>query len=152
MMRYVSIANFRAPFDDVPFAGLGAMQRRYWDVSNFRAPYDQGYYQNNQLFGLGAVAPSTSVAELQRLVGADQTGQLDEQTQRHVASKQRELGLPATGWPDARLLQALGVLRVSSVPKPGVIGALEPPLNQIPRWAYGVAAAGLLLLAYKTLK
>lgn len=56
---YISTADFRAPFDPVDFQGLGTTARRRWppgrsysDTGNFRAPYDNGYYQNNQLFGV----------------------------------------------------------------------------------------------------
>lgn len=75
---YISTADFRAPFDPVDFQGLGAVnltaerrrlaglgavnltaerrrwpkRRSYWDTGNFRAPYDDGYFQNNQLFGV----------------------------------------------------------------------------------------------------
>ena len=57
---YTSVSDFRAPYDSVPFAGLGATRRSYEDVSNFRAPYDNGYFQNNTLFGLGAAATASS--------------------------------------------------------------------------------------------
>lgn len=53
---YVSTADFRAPYDPVDFQGLGNARwpagRSYWNVANFRAPYDDGYFQNNQLFGV----------------------------------------------------------------------------------------------------
>lgn len=65
--RYFSTADFHAPFDPIPFQGLGATAvewpkgRAYFDVSNFRAPYDQGFYQRNALFGLGAVPSSEAL-------------------------------------------------------------------------------------------
>ena len=61
--RYVSTADFRAPYDAPTLAlqGLGNDWDRRWprgrsyqSTANFRAPYDNGYYQNNSLFGLGA--------------------------------------------------------------------------------------------------
>lgn len=49
------VSNFRAPFDAVPFAGLGSWPagRSYWNVSNFRAPYEANL-MNATLQGLGA--------------------------------------------------------------------------------------------------
>lgn len=29
--------------------------RSYWSTANFRAPYDQGYFQDNDLMGLGSM-------------------------------------------------------------------------------------------------
>lgn len=53
---YISTADFRAPFDPVDFQGLGATKwppkRSFWDTGHFRSPYDNGYFQNNQLFGV----------------------------------------------------------------------------------------------------
>lgn len=65
---YTDVSNFRAPYDDVHFAGLGASHqwpagRQVFDISNYRTPYDEGYFQDNSLFGFGydpgggAVAP-----------------------------------------------------------------------------------------------
>lgn len=58
---YADVSDFRAPYDSptLTLTGLGDPTRwpngrRYYDISNFRAPYDEGYFQNNQLFGLGA--------------------------------------------------------------------------------------------------
>ena len=59
---YVDVSHFRSPYDSpmLSLTGLGAASwsnwpvgRSYVDVAHFRAPYDQGYFQNNQLFGLG---------------------------------------------------------------------------------------------------
>lgn len=64
---YVDVSHFLSPFDSptLSLSGLGSAEvwsnwpagRRYVDVAHFRAPYDQGYFQNNQLFGLGQGAP-----------------------------------------------------------------------------------------------
>jgi hypothetical protein len=55
---YTDVSNFRAPYDNVMFAGLGEPKwpagRSYWDTSNYRAPYDNGYFQDNSLYGLSA--------------------------------------------------------------------------------------------------
>lgn len=61
---YVDVSDFRAPYDSptLQLTGLGAavipsnwpVGRSYVDVSRFRAPYQDGYFQNNQLFGLGS--------------------------------------------------------------------------------------------------
>jgi len=55
---YTDTSNFRAPYDDVHFAGLGAAGkwptgRTVYDISNYRTPYDEGYFQDNQLWGVG---------------------------------------------------------------------------------------------------
>jgi hypothetical protein len=55
---YTSVANFRAPYNNVEFAGLGDAPawpkgRTYWDTANFMATQDDGYFQDNSLFGLG---------------------------------------------------------------------------------------------------
>lgn len=65
--HYVDVSHFRSPYDSptLSLSGLGAMLgaaiprswpvgRSYVDVAHFRAPYDQGYFQDNNLFGLGA--------------------------------------------------------------------------------------------------
>lgn len=57
---YISTADFRAPYDPVDFQGIGQTAtgnrwprgRSYWTVANFHAPYDDGYFQDNQLFGV----------------------------------------------------------------------------------------------------
>ena len=59
---YISTADFRAPYDAATLQGLGEygerighfpkMGRSYWTVANFRAPYDDGYFQDNDLFGV----------------------------------------------------------------------------------------------------
>jgi hypothetical protein len=69
---YVDVSHFRSPYDSptLSLSGFGALPRRwpvgrsYVDVAHFRAPYDQGYFQDNQLFGLGAdpAGPSVPVA------------------------------------------------------------------------------------------
>jgi hypothetical protein len=60
---YADTSNFRAPFDAAVLQGLGTVVRSYQDVANFRAGYDDGYFQDNSLFGLGAVTvPSMSAA------------------------------------------------------------------------------------------
>lgn len=61
---YADVSDFRAPFDspNLTLTGLGAVrQHGYMEISNYRAPYDNGYFQNNQLFGLGA-APEDNKA------------------------------------------------------------------------------------------
>ena len=60
---YVDVSAFRSPYSspNLQLTGLGAAVipsmwpagRAYYDVSRFRAPYQDGYFQNNQLFGLG---------------------------------------------------------------------------------------------------
>ena len=58
---YTDVSDFRSPFRQVPFAGLGATGwpmawpkgRSYVDVAQHRMPYRSGYYQDNTLFGLG---------------------------------------------------------------------------------------------------
>ena len=69
---YVDVSHFRSPYDSptLSLSGLGALPRRwpvgrsYVDVAHFRAPYDQGYFQDNQLFGLGEdpAGPAVPVA------------------------------------------------------------------------------------------
>lgn len=66
---YVDVSHFRSPYDSptLSLTGLGDLPRRwpagrsYVDVAHFRAPYDQGYFQNNQLFGIGADPAGPSV-------------------------------------------------------------------------------------------
>lgn len=58
---YVDVSHFRSPYDSptLSLSGLGSLPshwkagRSYVDIAHFRAPYDQGYFQDNQLFGLG---------------------------------------------------------------------------------------------------
>jgi len=65
---YVDVSHFRSPYDSptLSLSGLGALPRSwpagrsYVDVAHFRAPYDQGYFQNNQLFGLGEFLAATA--------------------------------------------------------------------------------------------
>jgi hypothetical protein len=123
---YTSTADWRAPFDPVPFQGIDGMGdvesqslrpervltqwpggRHYFDVSNFRAPYDSGYYQSGALRGLGESVPATQDMP-PRIVSFVRTGEM-------------------------------GTVRRD-------VGAV---LNQIPRWAYGVAGALALLGAWK---
>ncbi len=63
----VDVSNFRAPFDSVPFAGLGQVSwppgRSYWNTSDFRAPYDKSALVNASLLGLGA-PPVVPAADL----------------------------------------------------------------------------------------
>lgn len=69
---YVDVSHFRSPYDSptLSLSGLGALHRNwpvgrsYVDVAHFRAPYDQGYFQDNDLFGLGADAAPVPVAVL----------------------------------------------------------------------------------------
>lgn len=68
---YVSTADFRAPLDPVDFQGLGQARqwparRSYWSTANFRAPYDDGYFQNNQLFGVPSVDMKSDAPDLVR--------------------------------------------------------------------------------------
>lgn len=168
---YVSTADFRAPFDPVPFQGLGqdpygdprwhypAQPRRwprgrsYWETAYFRAPYRKGYYQDNSLFGLGAEGTTLSVQALQSAVGAAQTGQWDAPTVAAVRKKQKQLGLPETGAPDVTLLAHLGLVDVSAPPVTS--GAtrwrdIRTAFNQVPQWAYFVAGGLLGILAWKS--
>jgi len=64
---YVDPSKFRAPlnYPNLTLTGLGEALRKDWpggrsyvDVSRFEAPYVDYYFQNNQLFGLGAGAPT----------------------------------------------------------------------------------------------
>ncbi len=52
--RYISVAHYHAPFKQLPFQGLGAVdvRRRYYETAIFRAPYKTGYYQDNSLQGM----------------------------------------------------------------------------------------------------
>ena len=168
--RYISIADFRAPFDPIPFQGLGDPEgdprwhrpapprkwppgRTYWETALFRAPYRRGYYQDNSLFGLGAAAPDLSVRSIQAAVGAPQTGQWDAQTAAAVSRKQKQLGLPATGAPDVTLLAALGLVSVNA---PSVTGFSEglrdarTAFNQVPQWVYLVAGGLLFWLGWRS--
>lgn len=59
---YADVSDFRAPFSSptLTLTGLGTLgttspsRHQYIDISQYRQPYRQGYFQNNQLFGLGA--------------------------------------------------------------------------------------------------
>jgi hypothetical protein len=176
---YVSTADFRAPFDPIPFQGLGqdpsgdprwhrpapprkwpagvshgGTRRTYWETALFRSPYRKGYYQDNSLFGLGAVAPgSVTVADLQRAVGAPVTGQWDAPTSAAVARKQKQIGQPETGAPDIGLLVALGLVRVDA-PNVGALAAgwrdARTAFNQVPQWAYLVGGGLLFWLSWKS--
>lgn len=62
---YVSTAHFNAPFEGAYYlSGLGAAEppapwptgRSYWGIQHFRAPYRTGYFQDNNLMGLGGDA------------------------------------------------------------------------------------------------
>lgn len=79
---YVSTADFRAPFDSAVLSGMGAVSRHYMDVANFRAGYDNGYFQDNSLFGLGAL-PAAAVTP----------GALPVAFRRYV-----EAGVPMPSW------------------------------------------------------
>jgi hypothetical protein len=79
---YVDPSDFRAPFDaaGLMLSGLGEALvknwkpgRQYLNISNFRAPYDNGYFQNNQLFGLGADAVN-EVVQTEAAAVAAKTG------------------------------------------------------------------------------
>lgn len=80
---YTSTANFRAPYNNVEFAGLGNAPtwpagRSYHSTANFMATQDEGYFQDNSLFGLGAVAQrpitkSANPAEVARRYAAKVT-------------------------------------------------------------------------------
>jgi hypothetical protein len=62
--QYISTADFNAPFDGAHYlSGLGAWPtgRSYWSTANFRAPYDHGYFQDNNLMGLGSVKEDMQV-------------------------------------------------------------------------------------------
>ena len=83
---YVDPSDFRAPFDaaGLMLSGLGEALvkdwkpgRQYLNISNFRAPYDNGYFQNNQLFGLGAAAV-TEAAQTEQAAIAAKAGASEE--------------------------------------------------------------------------
>lgn len=119
---YTSTANFRAPFDSVPFAGLETatkVQRTYGEVSNFRAPYDTGYYQSGALRGLGGVTFNPA----------------------HLLVPAPEQAPPA--------MQAY---LVSGRPMGTARRDLGSALNQVPRWAYGVIGAVALYFAWRAYK
>ena len=66
--QYISVADFNAPYDGAQYLqGLGAAPspwpkgRSYWSVANFRAPYDEGYFQDNNLMGLGGIKEDLTV-------------------------------------------------------------------------------------------
>lgn len=117
---YVSVADWRAPFNSAVVSGLGDEEslrfrpetymtawprgRGYWDVSHYRAPYEDGYFQSNALFGLGALAVPPGTQLPPRIASYLRTG--------HYSTLPRDLG------------------------------ALT---NQIPRWAYA-ALGGLALI------
>ena len=167
---YISIEDFRAPFDPVPFQGLGqdpygdprwhrpAPPRRwprgrsYWEIAYFRAPYRKGYYQDNSLFGLGADAV-VSVQAIQQAVGAATTGQWDAPTVAAVRKKQKQLGLAETGAPDITLLRALGLADISA-PSISTTASrwrdVRTAFNQVPQWGYAVAGGLLLILGWKS--
>lgn len=116
--RYVSVAEFRAPYASVAFQGLGENWDRPWprgrsyeDVSNFRAAYDDGYFQDNTLFGLGDLAATEAQ------VGA----QFPAAFRRFITT-----GEPMPGW--RRDLAAASA--------------------QVPQLAWGGIAVGLAGLAY----
>lgn len=171
---YVSTADFRAPFDPVPFQGLGQdpagdprwhrpspprrwpAGRTYWETALFRAPYRKGYYQDNSLFGLGGDATAeVTMQDLQRAVNVGITGQLDAPTVAAIARKQKQLGLPETGAPDIALLAALGLVRVQASNVSGLAAGwrdARTAFNQIPQWAYVVMGGLLLVLGYRNYK
>jgi hypothetical protein len=166
---YISIEDFRAPFDPIPFQGLGqdpygdprwhvpAPPRRwprgrsYWETALFRAPYRKGYYQDNSLFGLGATAATVSIQDIQKAVGAAQTGQWDAATAAAIRKKQKQLGLAETGAPDFPLLAALGLAQAEAptiTPADAFFRDARTALNQVPQWAYLVGGGLLLILAW----
>lgn len=62
--QYVSVANFNAPFNGAHYLqGLGSWPagRSYFSTANFRAPYDHGYFQDNNLMGLGSLKEDVTV-------------------------------------------------------------------------------------------
>lgn len=62
--HYISVADFNAPFDGAHYLqGLGDWPkgRSYWSTANFRAPYANGYFQDNNLMGLGSFKEDISV-------------------------------------------------------------------------------------------
>lgn len=171
---YISTADFRSPFNPVPFQGLGDPEgdprwhqpapprrwpkgRTYWETALFRAPYRKGYYQDNSLFGLGAtggnIAYEVTLQTLQRAVGTAVTGNWDAATSAAIAAKQRELGQPVTGAPDIGTLVALGLVQVSAPNVSGFAGGwrdARTAFNQIPQWAYVVGGGLLLWLGWKS--
>ncbi len=73
---YTSVANFRAPYNNVEFAGLGDAPawpngRSYWDTANFMATQDDGYFQNNSLFGLGLTDSQRASIEAARKASSE---------------------------------------------------------------------------------
>jgi len=120
---YISTAHFHAPFDEVPFAGLGDDElfrpgswpagRHYYDTGVFRAPYAGGYYQDGSLQGASA---------------ADLANRAPPQVRRFLAT-----GVPIAGWRKDILVPFNQV-------HPIIYGAL------------GVAALGISYLSYKKFK
>jgi hypothetical protein len=162
----------------VPFQGLGASWpagRSYWDVSQFRAPYNQGYYQNNDLRGLGeATAPAPGACAdgsgnwlpLPKPDGGVQmicpsSPYWKKAVYYHYLLKLRHL--ESMGAVPASLAKAIDqnappdVKRflLAGEPVPTTARDMTLPFNQVPRWAYGVlavAAAGVSYASYKRFK
>jgi hypothetical protein len=124
---YISTAHFHAPFDEIPFAGLGddelfvpshwPTKRSYFDTGTFRAPYAGGYYQDGSLQGASASSVSAAVHQ-----------NAPPQVRRFLTS-----GVPIAGWRKDILV----------------------PFNQVHPIVYGalgVAALGLSYLSYKKFK
>ena len=166
---YVSTADFRAPFDPVPFQGLGQdpagdprwhqpapprhwpPKRTYWETAYFRAPYRKGYYQDNSLFGLGDT--NTTIRAVQDALKVPSTGSWDSRTADAARAAQKRLGLPETGAPDVTLLAGLGLVSIPGA-LPTTIDAslrdVRTAFNQIPPWLYVAGGGVLLVLAYRS--
>lgn len=177
---YVSTADFRAPFDPIPFQGLGQdpagdprwhrpapprrwpsgkapvpgrAKRTYWETAYFRAPYRTGYYQDNSLAGLAGTGPSVDVLAIQSAVGAPRTGVWDSPTIAAVRATQKRLGLPETGAPDVTLLAGLGLVTIAQKPPTALDTSLRDvrtAFNQVPPWAYLVGGGLLIVLGYRS--
>lgn len=73
---YISTADFRAPFDQASFQGVGAFdevlefpkkpERQYYSTAWFRAPYRFGYFQDNNLMGTPPDIEPVMTAEVSR--------------------------------------------------------------------------------------
>jgi hypothetical protein len=76
MRKYIDTSNFRAVLE-LPSIDLRGNDwpeaRSYFDVSQLRAPYHRGFYQDNQLCGLGEVVahdPSPAIPTWIVMLGA----------------------------------------------------------------------------------
>jgi len=149
--QYVSIDHYHAPFRGAVLQGLGTT-RQYYELSQFRSPYRHGYFQDNTLMGLGALlsGANTSIGQLQRTLGVQETGSFDGATQAAIRSAQAKHGLPVTGAVDSALLAAIGFINPASLPPAASTWRrdLNTGLSQVPPLGYGLLSAALLTAAY----